>query len=47
MVWGYKHMTGISRHALTDSLSGPWEHGCQGLTRSSHWWQAAVAREWV
>ena len=47
MVRGYKHMTGISRHAHTDALRGPWEHGCQGLTRSSHSWQAVVAREWV
>ena len=47
MVRGYKHMTGISRHAHTDALWEPWEHGCQGLTRSSHSWQAAVAREWV
>ena len=47
MVRGYKHMTGISRHAHTDALWGPWEHGCQGLTRSSHSWQVAVARERV
>ena len=47
MVRGYKHMTGISCHAHSDALSRPWEHGCQGLTRSSHSWQAAVAREWV
>ena len=47
MVRGYKHMTGISRHAHTDALWGPWEHGCQGLTRSSHSWQPAVAPEWV
>ena len=46
-VRGYKHMTGISRHAHTDALLGPWEHGCQGLTRSSHSWLAAVACEWV
>ena len=30
MVQGYKHMTGISRHAHTNALWGPWEHGCQG-----------------
>ena len=47
MVRAYKHMTGISRHAHTEALWGPWEHGCQGLTQSSHSWQAAVAREWV
>ena len=47
MVRGYKHMTGISHHAHTDALWGPWEHGCQGLARSSHSWQTAVAREWV
>ena len=47
MVRAYKHMTGISRHAHTEALRGPWEHGCQGLTRSSNLWQAAVAREWV
>ena len=38
MVRAYKHMTGISRHAHTDPLRGPWEHGCQGLTRSEHSW---------
>ena len=38
MVTGYKHMTGTSRHAHTDALWGPWEHGCQGLARSSHSW---------
>ena len=27
MVRGYKHMTGTSRHAHTDALWGPWEHG--------------------
>ena len=43
MVRGYKHMTGIPRHAHTDTLWGPREHGCQGLTRSSHLWRAAVA----
>ena len=47
MVRAYKHVTGISRHAHTDALWGPWEHGCQGLTRSEHSWQAAVVREWV
>ena len=47
MVRGYKHMKGMSRHAHTDALLGPWEHGYQGLTRSSQSWQAAVAREWV
>ena len=47
MVRAYKHMTGISRHAHTDPLWGPWEHGCQGLTRSEHSWQTAVVREWV
>ena len=47
MVRGYKHMTGISRHAHTDALWGPREHGCQGLPRSSYSWQTAVAREWV
>ena len=35
MVKGYKHMTGTSRHAHTDTLLGPWKHGYQGLTRSS------------
>ena len=38
MVQAYKHMTGIPRHAHTEALLGPWEHGCQGLTRSSHSW---------
>ena len=38
---------GSSRHAHTDALWGPWEHGCQGLTRSEHSWQTAVVREWV
>ena len=47
MVSAYKHVTGISRHAHTDALWGPWEHGCQGLTRSAHSWQTAVVREWV
>ena len=47
MVRAYKHVTGISRHAHTDALWGPWEHGCQDLTRSEHSWQAAVVREWV
>ena len=47
MVRAYKHVTGISRHAHTDALWGPWEHGCQGLTRSEYSWQAAVVREWV
>ena len=47
MVRAYKHVTGISRHAHTDALWGPWEHGCQGLTRSEHSWQVAVVREWV
>ena len=47
MVRAYKHLTGISRHANNDTLWGPWEHGCQGLTRSEHSWQAAVVREWV
>ena len=47
MVKAYKHVTGISRHAHTDTLWGPWEHGCQGLTRSAHSWQTAVVREWV
>ena len=28
MVRGHKHMTGIPRHAHTDALWGPWEHGC-------------------
>ena len=36
MVRAYKHMTGISRHAPTEALWGPSEHGCQGLTWSSH-----------
>ena len=27
MVRGYKHMTGSSRHAHTEGLWGPWEHG--------------------
>ena len=47
MFRAYKHVTGISRHAHTDPLWGPWEHGCQDLTRSEHSWQAAVVREWV
>ena len=47
MVRGYKHMTGTSRHAHTDALWGPWEHGSQGLTRSSLSWQVTVVREWV
>ena len=47
MIRAYKHVTGISRHAHTDALWGPWGHGCQGLTRSEHSWQAAVVREWV
>ena len=47
MVRAYKHVTGISRHAHTDALWGPWEHGYQGLTRSEPSWQAAVVREWV
>ena len=47
MVRAYKHVTGISRHAHTDTLWGPWEHGCQGLTRSTHSWQTTVVREWV
>ena len=36
MVRAYKHMTSISRHAHTDPLWEPWEHGRQGLTRSEH-----------
>ena len=47
MVRGYKHMTGISRHAHMDALSGPREHGCEGFARSSNSWQTVVAREWV
>ena len=47
MVRGYKHMTGTSRHAYMDALWGPWEHGCQSLTRSSQTWQVAVVWEWV
>ena len=47
MVRANKHVTGISRHAHTDVLWGPWEHGCQGLTRSEHSWQTAVVRAWV
>ena len=30
MVQAYKHMTEISRHAHTEALWGPWEHGRQG-----------------
>ena len=30
MVRAYKRVTGISRHAHTDALSGPSEHGCHG-----------------
>ena len=37
-------MMGTSRHADTDTLWGPWEHGCQGLAWSSHSWQV---QEWV
>ena len=33
MVRAYKHMTGISCNTHTKALWGPWEHGCQGLTR--------------
>ena len=47
MVQGYKHMTGIPRHAHSDALCEPWEHGSQILTWSSHSLHAAVAREWV
>ena len=47
MVRAHKHVMGISRHAHTDPLWGPWEHGCQGLTRSEHSCQSAVVREWV
>ena len=47
MVRAYEHMTKVSHHAHTEALWGPWEHGSQGLTRSSHSWQAAVAREWA
>ena len=47
MVRGYKHMTGTSCHTHTDALWGPWEHGCQGLARSSHSWQVADVRKWV
>ena len=47
MARGCKHMTGFSRHGHTNALWGPWEHGCQGFTRTSHWWQAAVAKEWI
>ena len=47
MVRAYKHMAGISRHAHTEPLSEPWEHGCQGLTGSSQTWHTAVTREWV
>ena len=36
MVRAYKHMTGMSRHAHTEALWGPWEHGCQGLTGHRH-----------
>ena len=47
MVGAYKHVTGISRHANTDKLWGPWEHGRQSLTRSAHSWQTALVCEWV
>ena len=47
MVRGYKYMMGTSRHAHTNALWGPWEHGCHGLARSSHSWQKVVAWEWV
>ena len=47
MVRAYNHMTGIPRQAYTDTLLGPWEHGCQGVTRSAHSWQTAVVRESV
>ena len=47
MFRGYKHMTATSRQAHTHARWGPWEHGCQGLTRSSHSWQVAVVREWA
>ena len=40
-------MTGTSHHAHTDALWGPWEHGYQDLTRSSHSRHVAVVREWV
>ena len=45
MVRAYKHMTGVSRHAHTEALWGPWEHGCQGLTWLAHSWQTAVVRQ--
>ena len=45
MVRGCKHMTATSRHANTDALWGPEEHGCQGLAWSSHSWQVAVVSE--
>ena len=31
VVRGYKHMTGISGHAHTHALWGPWKHCCKGL----------------
>ena len=47
MVRANVHITGISRHAHTEVHWGPWEHGCQGLTRSTLACQTAVVREWV
>ena len=47
MVRACKHMTGVCRHVHTEALWGPWEHGCQGLNRSSHSWHTAVVWEWV
>ena len=47
VVQAYKHMVRISHHAHTEALWGPWEHGCQGLARSSPSWQTAVTRDEV
>ena len=47
MVSENNHMIGTSRHARIDALWKPWEHGCQGLTRFSHFWQVTVVQEWV
>ena len=44
LVWCWKHVTGTSRHAHTESLWGPWRDGCMGLRWSGHSWQVAVAR---
>ena len=38
----WKHITGTSRLAHTEALSGPWKDGCLGLRRSEHSWQVAV-----